>query len=163
MFLGGMAASFKQNLKNQEALEGGSVVLRCELSKTGVPVEWWKGKEHLMPGGRYQMKQDGKIAEMKIANVLPNDAGIYSCITGNHKSSAEVKVTGNNHRFIWDQFNTYSIIYSVGVKTLFLQLFRLLLNGSSKIRFVKKEAWLCSPVNYPNLGLQWSGEKEELF
>lgn len=89
-----MAATFKQNLKNQEALEGSNVVLRCELSKAGVPVEWWKGEEHLMPGGRYQMRQNGRIAEMEITNVLPNDAGMYSCDTGNTKSSAEVKITG---------------------------------------------------------------------
>ncbi|KAK3566244.1 hypothetical protein QTP86_030032, partial [Hemibagrus guttatus] len=89
----GVAATFKQNLKNQESLEGGNVVLRCELSKAGVPVEWWKGEEHLTPGGRYQMRKDGKIAEMEITNVLPDDAGIYSCDAGNHKSSAEVKIT----------------------------------------------------------------------
>ncbi|XP_058246255.1 obscurin [Hemibagrus wyckioides] len=89
----GVAATFKQNLKNQEALEGVNVVLRCELSKAGVPVEWWKGEEHLTPGGRYQMRQDGKIAEMEITNVLSDDAGIYSCDAGNHKSSAEVKIT----------------------------------------------------------------------
>lgn len=96
---GGVAATFKQNLKNQEALEGGNVVLRCELSKAGAPVQWWKGEERLMPGGRYRMRQDGKIAEMAITNVLPSDAGMYSCDTGNHKSSAEVKITGTHERF----------------------------------------------------------------
>lgn len=99
-----MAATFKQNLKHQEALEGGSVVLRCELSKARVPVEWCKGEEHLVPGGRYQMRQDGKIAEMEITNVVPNDAGIYSCDIGNHKSSAEVKITGTCQKFIY-KFN----------------------------------------------------------
>lgn len=94
-----MAATFKQNLKNQEVLEGVNVVLRCELSKAGVPVEWWKGEEHLTPGGRYQMRQDGKIAEMEITAVLPDDAGIYSCDAGNHKSSAEVKITGTHQAF----------------------------------------------------------------
>lgn len=100
---GGVAATFKQKLRNQEAVEGGNVILRCELSKAGVPVEWWKGKEHLMPDGRYHMRQDGKIAEMEITSVLPNDAGMYSCDIGNHKSSAEVKITGICQRFayIW--------------------------------------------------------------
>lgn len=97
---GGVAATFKQNLKNQEAVEGGSVVLRCELSKAGVPIEWWKGEDRLTPGGRYQMRQDGKVAEMEIVNVLPNDAGVYSCNAGNHKSSAEVKITGTYQRFV---------------------------------------------------------------
>ncbi|KAL7829001.1 hypothetical protein SRHO_G00326350 [Serrasalmus rhombeus] len=88
----GVPPTFKQNLKNQEASEEGSVVLRCELSKAGVPVEWWKGEEHITPGGRYQMRQEGKVAEMEITNVRPNDAGKYSCVIGNQKSTAEVKI-----------------------------------------------------------------------
>lgn len=94
-----MAATFKQKLKNQEAFEGGHVVLRCELSKAGVPAEWWKGDEHLTAGGRYQIRQDDKIAEMEITNVHPNDAGTYSCDIGNHRSSAEVKITGTHQGF----------------------------------------------------------------
>lgn len=93
-----MAATFKHNLKNQEALEGGNVVLRCELSKPGVSVEWWKGEERLAPSGRYQIRQEGMIAEMEITNVLLNDAGTYSCDAGNHKSSAEVKIKGTTQR-----------------------------------------------------------------
>lgn len=152
-----MAATFKQNLRNQEAVEGGNVILRCELSKAGVPVEWWKGKEHLMPDGRYHMRQDGKIAEMEITSVLPNDAGMYSCDIGNHKSSAEVKITGICLQVRLHLVrNTHSVLYSVGVKRLFLlsQVFRLLSNVSSRIRFVKKGAWLRSFVNCPNPGLQ---------
>lgn len=91
----GLPATFKQHLKTQEASEEGSVVLTCELSKAGVPVEWWKGEECLMPGGRYLIRQEGNVAEMEITNVHPNDAGIYSCVTGNQKSTAEVKIKGN--------------------------------------------------------------------
>ncbi|XP_062854790.1 obscurin [Trichomycterus rosablanca] len=87
-----VAATFKQNLKNQEASEGSDVILRCKLTKAGVPVEWWRGEERLTPCGRHRMSQEGKIHEMEVANVLPNDAGVYSCVTGNQRSSAEVKV-----------------------------------------------------------------------
>ncbi|XP_016431454.1 obscurin-like [Sinocyclocheilus rhinocerous] len=88
----GAPASFKQNLKNQEALEGKSITLRCELSKTGVPVEWWRGDKPLLPGPQYQMRLDGKTAELEITNVFPDDAGIYNCVTGSQKTTAEVKV-----------------------------------------------------------------------
>ncbi|XP_052419981.1 obscurin [Carassius gibelio] len=88
----GAPASFKQNLKNQEALEGKSVTLHCELSKAGVPVEWWRGDKPLLPGPHYQMRLDGKTAELKITNVFPDDAGIYSCVTGSQRTTAEVKV-----------------------------------------------------------------------
>ncbi|KAI4872326.1 hypothetical protein NFI96_027754 [Prochilodus magdalenae] len=88
----GLPPTFKQNLKNQEASEEGNVVLRCELSKAGVPIEWWKGEDRLMPGGRYHMRQDGKVAEMEITNAHPTDAGKYSCVTGNQKTTADVKI-----------------------------------------------------------------------
>ncbi|CAB1314267.1 unnamed protein product [Coregonus sp. 'balchen'] len=84
--------TFKMGLKNQEAPEGGIVKLCCELSKAGVPVEWWKGEEEVSPGGRYQMKLEGKIAEMHIKNIQPEDVGEYSCIFGDQKTTAEVNV-----------------------------------------------------------------------
>ncbi|XP_045543293.1 obscurin isoform X4 [Salmo salar] len=84
--------TFKMGLKNQEASEGGIVTLRCELSKAGVPVEWWKGEEEVSPGGRYQMKLEGKIAELHIKNIQPEDVGEYSCIFGDQKTTAEVNV-----------------------------------------------------------------------
>ena len=88
-------ATFKVSLKSQEAEEGNSVTLRCELSKKGVPVQWQRDTELLSEEiyrGKYQMKLDGKTAQMTILNVQPEDAGRYSCITGDQKTTAEVKV-----------------------------------------------------------------------
>ncbi|KAM6963087.1 obscurin [Aplochiton taeniatus] len=84
--------TFKTGLKNQEAPEGGNVTLRCELSKAGVPVEWQKGEEEVTPGGRYQIKLQGNVAEMHIRNIQPEDVGEYSCIFGDQKTTAEVNV-----------------------------------------------------------------------
>ncbi|KAI3368742.1 hypothetical protein L3Q82_025731 [Scortum barcoo] len=84
--------SFKLGLKNQEAPEGGNVSLHCELSRAGVPVQWWKGEDLLSQGGRYQMIQRGKIAEMHIRNIQPEDVGEYSCVLGEQKTTAEVNV-----------------------------------------------------------------------
>ncbi|XP_029906333.1 obscurin [Myripristis murdjan] len=84
--------TFKLGLKNQEAREGGNVTLRCELSKAGVPVQWWKGEDQLQHGGRYQMKLDGNIAEMHIRNIQPEDVGEYSCVFEDQKTTAEVNV-----------------------------------------------------------------------
>lgn len=87
--------TFKQKLKNQEALEEGSVTLRCELSKPGVPVVWLKGEELLREGERHQMKQEGRTVEMVIRNVVLQDAGEYSCVTAcNVKTAADIKVRG---------------------------------------------------------------------
>lgn len=86
--------SFKTALKNQEAPEGGNVSLRCEVSRAGVPVQWYKGEDQLYHGGRYQMTLRGNVAEMHIKNVQPEDVGEYSCILGEQKNTAEVNVRG---------------------------------------------------------------------
>lgn len=81
-------------LKNQEAPEGGNVSLRCELSRVGVPVRWFKLENELCHGGRYQMTLRGNIAEMHIRNIQPEDVGEYSCVFGEQKTTAEVNVRG---------------------------------------------------------------------
>lgn len=86
--------TFKSGLKNQEAPEGGNVCLRCELSRAGVPVQWWKGEDQLCHGGRVQMALKGKSAEMTIRNIQPEDVGEYSCVFGGQKTTAEVNVRG---------------------------------------------------------------------
>lgn len=87
--------TFKVSLKSQEAEEGNSVTLRCELSKKGAPVQWHREGQLLsqeMSPGRYQMKLEGRTALMTILDVRPEDAGKYSCLTGDEKTTAEIKV-----------------------------------------------------------------------
>lgn len=58
-------------------------------------VYWQKDGELLseeVSTGRYKMKLEGKTAVMTIHNVQLEDAGRYSCITGDQKTTAEVKV-----------------------------------------------------------------------
>lgn len=83
------------SLKSQEAEEGKSVTLRCELSKKGVPLQWQKEGQELseeLSQGKYQMRVEGKTAMLTILSVQPADAGKYSCITGDEKTTAEIKV-----------------------------------------------------------------------
>uniref|UniRef100_A0A8C3AZ30 Ig-like domain-containing protein n=1 Tax=Cyclopterus lumpus TaxID=8103 RepID=A0A8C3AZ30_CYCLU len=65
-----------------ETVEEGSVTLRCELSKPGVPVEWRKDAQLLTEGDKYQMKQEGRMAELLIRNLTLTDLGEYSCFVG---------------------------------------------------------------------------------
>ncbi|KAJ4936472.1 hypothetical protein JOQ06_001064, partial [Pogonophryne albipinna] len=85
-------ATFKQKLESQEAEEGASVTLRCEISKPGVPVEWKKGTKVLKSGEKYQMKQEASVNELLINKVLPEDSGDYSCVCGDLKTTASVKI-----------------------------------------------------------------------
>ena len=89
--------TFKQKLKNQEAVEEGSVTLRCELSKSGVTVEWRRDAQLLKEGEKYQMKQEGRVAEMLIRNLTFTDAGEYCCSVGTVMTSADIKVRGTFH------------------------------------------------------------------
>lgn len=85
------------SLKSQDAEEGNSVSLCCELSKKGVDVQWKRDTQPLseeMFPGKYQMKVEGKTAHLTIHSVQPEDAGRYSCIAGDEKTTAEVRVKG---------------------------------------------------------------------
>eukprot|EP00063_Salmo_salar_P021272 XP_013996107.1 PREDICTED: obscurin isoform X33 [Salmo salar] len=86
--------TFKYKLQRQEAEEGGSVTLHCELSKPGVPVEWRKGTQVLKSGEKYQMKQKESVSELLISKVVPEDSGDYSCVCGDQKTTASLKIKG---------------------------------------------------------------------
>lgn len=90
--------TFKQKLKSQEVVEEGSVTLRCELSKAGVPVEWRREAQLLKEGEKYEMRQEGRVAEMTVRNLTLADAGEYSCCVGAITTSADIKVRGRQRR-----------------------------------------------------------------
>ncbi|CAJ1072457.1 LOW QUALITY PROTEIN: obscurin [Xyrichtys novacula] len=87
-----LPVTFKQNLESQEAEEGTSMTLRCEISKPGVPVEWKKGTQVLKSGEKYQMKQKASVNELLINKVVPEDSGDYSCVCGEQKTTASIKI-----------------------------------------------------------------------
>lgn len=83
----------KEELKSVEAVEGGTATLRCQLSRE-VPVEWRKGHALLRPSNKYRMRQEGTVAELLIHDLDPKDAGDYTCVVGNQKSTAALSVNG---------------------------------------------------------------------
>lgn len=70
------------------------MTLRCELSKAGVPVEWRRDGQLLKEGGKYQMKQEGRAAELLISDLALSDAAEYSCLVGTVVTSADIRVRG---------------------------------------------------------------------
>lgn len=84
---------FKEELKPLEAVEGGTATLRCQLS-TEAPVEWRKGQTLLRASNKYKMRQEGTVAELLIHDLEPKDAGDYSCLVGNQKTTAALSVNG---------------------------------------------------------------------
>lgn len=89
-------------MESQEAEEGCSVTLHCELSKPGLPVEWKKGTQVLSCGEKYQMTQIGFSYELQIFDLRPEDTGSYSCSVEDTISLASLTVNGRmeTHRFM---------------------------------------------------------------
>lgn len=79
-------------------MEEGSLTLRCELSKAGVVAEWRRDAQLLKEGDKYQMKQEGRVAEMTVRHLTLTDAGEYSCCVGTAVTSADIKVRGRLFR-----------------------------------------------------------------
>jgi obscurin-RhoGEF protein len=72
------------------------VTLRCQMSKEAT-VEWRKGAKTLSDGGRYSLRQDGAMCELQICGLAVEDAGEYSCVCGQEKTSATLSVKGKDH------------------------------------------------------------------
>uniref|UniRef100_A0A8C0EE14 Obscurin n=1 Tax=Bubo bubo TaxID=30461 RepID=A0A8C0EE14_BUBBB len=89
---------FLKELKNVEAVEGGTATLRCQLSREA-PVEWRKGHTLLRPSNKYRMRQEGMVAELLIHDLDPKDAGDYTCVVGNQKTTAALSVNALPIRF----------------------------------------------------------------
>ena len=87
---------FKEGLKNKEAEEGGEVTLHCELTKAA-PVEWQKDHRMLKASEKYKMRQEGTKAELVIREIAEADAGDYTCVCGEHQTTAVVTVKGKNY------------------------------------------------------------------
>ena len=79
-------------------MEGATAKLRCELSKAA-PVEWRKGPETLRAGHRVSLRQDGAVCELEIRELTVEDAGEYSCVCGQERTSATLAVRGKDR--VW--------------------------------------------------------------
>lgn len=85
---------FKQWLKNEEVEEGRTAVLRCELTKPHARVEWRKGDTVLQSGDKYEIRQEGTRAELLIYEAEAQDAGEYTCDSGDQQTTASLHVKG---------------------------------------------------------------------
>lgn len=70
------------------------MILRCEISKPGIPVEWRKEHELLRNGVKFQMRKRETTLELLIWKPAPEDSGVYSCECADQITSATVKITG---------------------------------------------------------------------
>lgn len=83
---------------NQEATEGNSVILRCELSKPAPSVEWRRAGQLLKNGDKYQMRKKDLQLEMKVTDLSLDDSGDYTCTCGEQMTKATVIVNGGSSK-----------------------------------------------------------------
>ncbi|XP_069770989.1 obscurin-like isoform X13 [Narcine bancroftii] len=83
---------FKQNLQDIQAKEESTVFLLCELSESEVPVTWKKGSITIKPSDKYEVRQQGSMAKLVISDLTLEDAGEYSCVSGDQQTTASLKV-----------------------------------------------------------------------
>lgn len=78
-----------------EVMEGCMATLQCQLSKKA-SVEWKKGPEPLRDGDRYRLRQTGTMCELQIHDLTMADAGEYSCMCGEDKTTAMLTIKGKD-------------------------------------------------------------------
>lgn len=88
---------FKRWLKNEEVEEGGTVMLHCELTKPNAPVEWRKGDRVLQSSDKYEIRQEGTRVELFIYDAETQDAGDYTCDSGDQQTTASLQVKGRRN------------------------------------------------------------------
>lgn len=95
-YFSALPARFIEDMRSQKATEGTTVTLQCKLRKAA-PVEWRKGPNTLKDGDRYSLKQDGTRCQLQIRGLVIADAGEYSCICEQERTSATLTVRGKDH------------------------------------------------------------------
>lgn len=95
LHLSALPVRFKQELRNEEATESGTVTLQCELSRPGGSVQWRKDGKALVPNGKYKMRREGRFVELVIQDLDLADAGSYTCVCGEQETTAALRVNGN--------------------------------------------------------------------
>ncbi|XP_077101384.1 obscurin isoform X21 [Siphateles boraxobius] len=82
----------KSSLKDLDTEAGENAVFRCELAKPGAKVIWRKDKSVIEASHKWQVKQDGAVAELIIYKLQGGDSGEYSCETEHDRTSAQLTV-----------------------------------------------------------------------
>lgn len=88
---------FQKEMRDAEATEGATATLQCELSGAA-SVEWRKKHKVLKASEKYTMRQEGSRAQLLIHALEVRDAGEYTCVCGEEKTTAALTVHGKERR-----------------------------------------------------------------
>ena len=96
-FLSEIPVTFRVPLESITVTENETAVLECELSKPTKNIQWLKNdKTALKHGKKYDIKSTDVKHSLRIPKCIAEDAGKYTIVAGGVKSTAELKVIGEN-------------------------------------------------------------------
>ncbi|XP_043550277.1 obscurin-like protein 1a isoform X16 [Chiloscyllium plagiosum] len=75
------------------ANENGQAVLAAIVSKEPASVTWYRHKEQVTKGEKYEMKNESRVHSLIIKNVLKNDSGFYICRSTDDEMIFNVNMT----------------------------------------------------------------------
>lgn len=79
-------------MNDQTVEEGEKAMFEIELTKGDALIRWFKDGKELQFSEHVQLSIDGKRQKLKIYKATMEDAGEYSCVVGEQKSSARLTV-----------------------------------------------------------------------
>lgn len=77
-------------------IERQTATLSCTTSDSTTLVTWKRNHIPLQGGDKYELQKQGKVNLLLIHDVELQDAGLYSCDTGDVQSNAKLIVTGKH-------------------------------------------------------------------
>eukprot|EP00061_Rhincodon_typus_P008403 g30980.t1 len=75
------------------ANENGQAVLAAIVSKDPANVTWYRHKEQVTKGEKYEMKSESRVHSLIIKNVLKEDTGFYICRSTDDEMIFNVNMT----------------------------------------------------------------------
>ena len=69
-------------------------VFECEVSKSNVPVQWFKEDEPIRKSHKYDVKVDGCVHKLIVKDICEKDEKEYFITAKNNKCSANLEIHG---------------------------------------------------------------------
>ena len=92
---------FVRELQDIKVTESKATVeLECEISKSGLKLEWFKGDKKIRRDDKFNyMVEDGNVHKLIIDKVSATDAGEYRAVYQKLETSAKLSVAGTHVYF----------------------------------------------------------------
>ena len=105
-----------------------TVTFDCELSASGLPVEWYRGDRPIRRSDKYEMIAEGAVHKLVIKDVDDRDVGQYSIQVKNKASEANLIVEGKH--------NCETIPLYLIAELFLIEMLKFIFYVDSRLRFL---------------------------